>query len=57
MADGVISKENAFTFVQNEKTFVLALVLAECFVIVAPTSGIIWILILGKGLFLDTMDC
>ena len=52
----VISKENAFTFVQNEKTIDLPDILAQCLVIGAPTSGIIRIVISRKGFFWITMD-
>ena len=52
----VISKENALTFVQNEKTIDLPDILAQCLVIVAPTSGIIGIVISREGFFWITMD-
>ena len=47
----VVSKENAFTFVQNEKTIDLALVLAKCLRIMAPTFWIIRMLISRRGPF------
>ena len=55
-SDDVVPKGNALTFVQNEKTIDLPDILAQCLRILAPTSGILWILISRERLFWITMD-
>ena len=48
--------ENAFTFVENEKTIDLADIAAQCLEIVGPTSGITWLVTSREGCSEITMD-
>ena len=52
----VVSKGNALAFVENEKTIDSPDLPAQCLVILAPSSGISWIVISREGFFWITMD-